>query len=325
MEAMRRLGNEVNILNPQSLLKPQSLWHSVIHYLTGYRFLQSELLQELQTCSMMQRLQPDLVYVLGGELLGSEVVLWLKHQFSVPILLFNNDDPTGIRDWRRFFSLRAALPFYDFGVCVREVDLLEWLAIGAKHVFRVWMFYDEEVHLSSNFTDDEARPESDSVLFIGTLIPGEHRDDFMHQLKQGGLPIHIMGNRWQRSPHWSELRLCHKGNGVLGTAYATALAKASISLGLLSHGNRDLHTTRSVEVPYAGGLFCAERTSEHQLLYEDGYEAIFWDSAEECILVCRDLLNHPLQRESIRHAGSSRVRELGVGNEDLSRSILNAI
>jgi hypothetical protein len=173
--------------------------------------------------------------------------------------------------------------------------------------------------------ENVARAESDSVLFIGTLIPGEHRDDFMLQLKQGGLPIHLMGNRWQRSPHWSELRQCHKGNGILGTAYAIALAKASICLGFLSHGNRDLHTRRSVEVPFAGSLLCAERTSEHQLLYEEGCEAVFWNSAEECIAVCRDLLNHPLTRNAIRRAGSSRVRELGVGNEDISSSILNAI
>lgn len=325
MEAMRRLGNEVNILNPQCLLKPQSSWRSAIHYLTGYRFLQSELLQALQSCSMLQRLQPDLVYVLGGELLGPEVVLWLKHKFSIPILLLNNDDPTGTRDWRRFFSLRAALPFYDLCVCVREINMLEWLAVGVKRVFRVWMFFDEVVHLPSNLMDDVVRLESDCLLFIGTHITGEHRDNFLLKLKQAGLPIQIIGARWQRSPHWSELRQCHKGNAFWGTAYASALAKASICLGFLSHGNRDLHTQRSVEAPFAGGLFCAERTSEHQLLYEEGYEAIFWESAEECILVCRDLLNDPLQRESIRHAGSSRVRELGVGNEDLSRSILNAI
>jgi hypothetical protein len=76
---------------------------------------------------------------------------------------------------------------------------------------------------------------------------------------------------------------------------------------------------------FAGSLICAERTSEHQLLYEEGFEAVFWDSAEECSLICRDLLAHPLKREWIRLAGSSRVRELGVGNEDISRNILNAI
>ena len=274
---------------------------------------------------MLKRLQPDIVYVLGGELLGPEVVLWLKHRFTIPILLFNNDDPTGFRDWRRFSSLRAALPFYDFSVCVREVDLLEWLALGAKRVVRIFMSYDEVVHSPPNLTDDVPRSESDSVLFIGTLIPNEQRDNFMLQLKQVGLPIQIIGGRWQRSPHWSELRQCHKGNAVLGTAYASALAKASICLGFLSHGNRDLHTRRSVEVPFAGSLLCAERTSEHQLLYEEGFEAVFWDSAEECSLICRDLLVNPLKRERIRQAGSSRVRELGVGNEDISRNILNAI
>ncbi|MCT0230727.1 glycosyltransferase [Synechococcus sp. CS-1324] len=325
MEALRRLGNNVAIFNPRSLLRLSSSWRSAIGYLSGYCLLQSELIYVLQTNPMLNQARPDLVYVIGGELLGPQAVLWLKQRFSVPILLFNNDDPTGPRDWKRFISLRAALPFYDFCVCVREQNLLEWIAFGAQRVFRVLTSYDEVVHAPPKPVDDADTSESDSILFIGTLIPGEHRDTFLLKLKQSGLPIHLMGNRWQRSPHWSELRMCHMGNGILNTAYASALAKASICLGFLSHGNRDLLTRRSVEVPFAGSLLCAERTSEHQLLYEEGYEAIFWDTVEECGLLCCDLLTHPMKREVMRQAGSSRVRELGVGNEDISRSILNSI
>ena len=43
--------------------------------------------------------------------------------------------------------------------------------------------------------------------------------------------------------------------------------KPPLCLGLLSKGNRDLQTTRSLENPYAGGPLCAQRTSERLALY----------------------------------------------------------
>lgn len=324
-DGLRRLGCEVTVVDPEDLIGPRRRWQAFVDYHTGYVFLQRLLLRELKAKFCVLANSPDLIWINGGELLGPNIAKFLRLSFDCKIILYQNDDPTGPREWKRFYSLRAAFPFYDVCVCCREHNLLELLAFGAKRVVRIFMSYDEVVHAPQKSTDDVARLESDTVLFIGTFISGEHRDDFLLQLKQAGLPIHVRGNRWQRSPHWFELSQFHKGNGIVRSDYARAIAKASICLGFLSHGNRDLHTRRSVEVPFAGSLICAERTSEHQLLYEEGFEAVFWDSAEECSLICRDLLAHPLKREWIRLAGSSRVRELGVGNEDISRNILNAI
>jgi spore maturation protein CgeB len=91
---------------------------------------------------------------------------------------------------------------------------------------------------------------------------------------------------------------------------------------LLSKGNRDRHTNRSSEVPFVGGLLCAERTNEHLEMYRDGEEAVFWDDAAECAAVCQRLLADPAERAAIREAGARRVRQLHVGNEDVCRQIL---
>jgi len=103
-----------------------------------------------------------------------------------------------------------------------------------------------------------------------------------------------------------------------------AIQGAKLCLGLLSKENRDLHTQRSAEIPYAGGLFCAERTSEHRQLYTEGAEAVFWSDAEECIQACRRLLADEPLRERIRIAGMHRIRALGLGNESICRQILQA-
>ena len=66
------------------------------------------------------------------------------------------------------------------------------------------------------------------------------------------------------------------GPAIYGDDYLKAIQLAKVSLGLLSKGNRDLHTTRTFEIPYCGGLLCAERTSEHLQLYQEDVEAVYW-------------------------------------------------
>ncbi len=93
---------------------------------------------------------------------------------------------------------------------------------------------------------------------------------------------------------------------------------------MLSKGNRDLHTTRSVEIPYTGGVLCAERTSEHIELYEEGVEAVFWRDVDKCARQCRCLLDDDAWRELVRSAGMARVRASRRGHEDVCRVLVEA-
>jgi spore maturation protein CgeB len=150
----------------------------------------------------------------------------------------------------------------------------------------------------------------------------EKRDEFLLRLISLGVPISIWGDRWQKSPHFSKLKSHLRGGALIGRNYVAAIQGAKICLGLLSKGNRDLHTTRSLEIPFAGGLLCAERTVEHQEMYKEGVEAVFWSDADECAQVCKQLLNDQRLRENIRKAGMDRVRSLNVGNEDIFNEIM---
>lgn len=106
--------------------------------------------------------------------------------------------------------------------------------------------------------------------------------------------------------------------------YAACILSARICLGLLSKGNRDLHTTRSLEIPVLGGLLCAERTSEHLALYEDGKEAVFWDDADECAARCLELLDDAARCLSIARAGHARAVRNHHFNEPVVAAILAA-
>jgi hypothetical protein len=151
---------------------------------------------------------------------------------------------------------------------------------------------------------------------------GEGRDQFLLDLVKQGIPVSIWGQRWEKSPLWNQLKAFHRGGSLSGRDYVAAIQGAKVCLGMLSKGNRDLHTTRTMEIPYAGGVLCAERTSEHMDLYEEGVEAVFWRDVDECARQCRRLLDDDAWRQSVRSAGMARVRASHRGHEDVCRVIV---
>lgn len=327
VSALARLGHTLVTINPIELHPSFSRLQSWFHYRTGYRFVQHKLSNALIHVLYCQRVVPDVVWVDSGEYLGPQIIIYLKSRFNVPILLFNIDNPTGCRDWRRFATLRSSAAYYDLCVCVRPETCLEMSSLGAKRTIRVWRSYDEIAHVPSSSAAES--PASllfkFSALFVGTFIPGEGRDRFISNLIQSGLPIIIYGNGWSRSHYYHIIRKSLCGPSLQNHSYADFLHSAGVCLGLLSHQNRDLHTTRSLEIPYANGMLCAERTSEHKLLYEEGREALFWDTWVECLSHCQRLLADLSFRDSLAKSGYNRVVEMGVGNEDVCRQILASL
>jgi spore maturation protein CgeB len=325
-DALRRLGYEVKVLDPGDLVGPLEGWQSFLHYRTGYLFLQRRLLQGLKAKIFELNKSPDIIWVNGGELLGAGILKWLRLRFACKIILYQNDDPTGYRDGNHFLSLRAALPFYDLCVFVRPETALEALAMGVRRSLRVYMGYDDVLHAPNRRGPwQTSEPPEPLVSFIGTLIPGESRDQFLVALMKAGIPLRLIGGRWERSSLWPVLQSIYQGPARTGMAYSQALGNAAVSLGFLSHQNRDLVTSRSFETIACGGLLCAERTSEHQLFYEDGWEALFWDSVEECIFQCNKLLSDSELRHKICKNGAQHLQEMFIGNEGKCRYILASL
>ena len=323
-DSLKRLGAELSVVNPLEILGPRHRWQVFFDYRTGYKLLQRRLLACLQNHDWIWSLKPDLIWIDSGELFGPLLLRAFAINFSCPIILYNIDDPLGRRDFRRFAMLRQALPFYSICVFIRHETSLEALALGAPRVLTVHRSFDE-IHHAPVCQYALENSYKSVISFVGTLIPGEARDIFLLRLLEAGLPLRLFGDRWVRSPVWPSLQSIYKGAGLSGVAYSEALADAAATLGFLSHQNRDLVTTRSFETTACGGLLCGERTSEHQLLYEDWDEAVFWESIDECILHCQTLLNYPYSRNKICINGTRRVRELGVGNEDICSQVLASL
>jgi len=320
-KALERIGHRVTHFNPEENLSAffKSPLMRAINFRSGYRLVQPSVQRKLKQI-LQSGVKPDVVWVDNGEFFGRKCLQILK-QFNCPVILYSIDDPTGKRDGHRFDSLLEGINLYDVIAVVRTKTAEDFEALGAKKVIRVMMCYDEIAHAPyQNEAEIPAKFKSE-VAFIGTWMRNENRDQFIKVLIDAGISVSIWGDRWKKSKYFSALKPYYRGANLGGKDYIAAIQGAKICLGLLSKGNRDLHTTRSMEVPYAGGLLCAERTSEHLALYEDGKEAVFWNDAHECATLCKKLLAGD-NIETIKKAGMKKVRALKLGNEDICKLIL---
>lgn len=323
-DALERLGHQVVSVCPFQLLGVHltNPFLQRVHYHTGYELLDGLVASRLSQLPAFTACRPDVIWGNGGEWFGPKT-LALARRTAPKVVLYVNDDPTGSRDGNRWRSLRKAVPFYDLIAVVREVNIAELRCLGASNVMRIRMSYDELVHQPPTLSAvDHARWDSE-VCFVGAWQP--ERGPLLAELIRRGVPVSIWGNRWHKAAEWPLLRKAHRGDTLASPEYVKAIACAKVSLGLLSKGNRDLHTRRSVEIPYIGGLLCGERTVEHAELFRDGEEAVFWSSPAECAEQCQALLQDAGRRERIRLAGMAKVRQLKVGNEDVCAQILAAI
>lgn len=302
-DALARLGHEVTVVSPETVI---SGWiRNKFHFLTGGVLAEGQTLRYVM--EQIGDRNIDMTWVEGGRLIGPKLVAQLQRRFG-PVLNFNHDDPYGTRDGNAWLLYRKAVPVYDLVAVVRRENVDEARALKAKKVQFVFRSADEVAHTPRVLTEEDHRHWGSKVAFIGTWMP--ERGAFMAELIERGVPLSIYGGRWQKAPEWPIIQRAWKGPGTTNDEdYAHAIQCAKICLGLLSKGNRDLHTTRSMEIPALGGLLCAERTVEHQHLYCEGEEAVFWSNAEECAHVCHDLLADDARRQKIALRGHQRCLE----------------
>ena len=315
--ALRRLGHNVFIVDPFVVL-PSYRLAGLWAWKTGSLFLEDFIRRRV--LASIPDMRFDLTLVNGGELVGPSLVADLKHRFGT-VANYNNDDAFGGRDGRRSRLYLRSLSSYDLVVVVRDCNVPEAFALGARNVLRVFMSADEVAHAPRQISQQDREKWASEVVFVGTWMP--ERGPFVARLIELGVPLSIYGNRWNRAQEWKVLRTFWRGPGLEREEdYSKAIQCAKISLGLLSKENRDLTTTRSFEIPHLGGVLCAERTSEHTKLYRENEEAVFWSSPTECAEKCMQLLHDADQRKHLALNGRKRCLHNGTTNQRVLTQIL---
>ena len=236
------------------------------------------------------------------------------------VVNYNNDDPFGGSEGRSWDTYLGTLNGYDLLVVMRTMNVDEAKARGAREAMRVFMSYDEVAHAPSSLTREDVQRWSSDVSFVGTWRP--ERGPFLAALIDAGVPLSFWGGRWDRAPEWRRLQSAWRGPNLVGSDYAKAIQCSKVAIGLVSKGNRDEHTQRSMEIPALGTVLCAERTAEHAALFRDGIEVLLWSTVDECARLCTDVVRDAERRSDIARAGQARVVSMRAGNEPTVTKIL---
>jgi len=317
-QALKRLGHDVFLMDPYKYMPTNWLVGKWVHE-TGAWGLAAWVKRNV--LGAIRRMQFNLVLVEGGYVISPELVKEIKKMFGY-VVNFNQDDPFSQAEWRKWRLYRESIPEYDLIVVVREQNVDEVKALGAKNILHVFRTADEVAHKPIRLIPDDIKKWSSEVSFTGTWMP--ERGPFMARLLSRGVPLSIWGDRWHRAKEWGLLKTVWRGAGIYTKDYIKLLLASKICLGLLSKGNRDLHTTRSIEIPAVGALLCAERTKEHLQIYQDGKEAVFWNDADECADICFELLRSPSKRADIARRGHERCLKNNYFNEPLLKQIISS-
>lgn len=318
-KAIERCGHEVYHVDPYPIVT-QNHHLNRWSFHTGGMFLDGRVQSHLEHEIGDQR-RFDIAFIDNGELLRPAMVMFLKSR-ARRVILFNRDNPFVGRDGFRWRNVLKALPLYDLYVTPRETTVRDARTHGARHVLQVNFFADEILHQPRLPTEDEIARFGSPVSFVGTWFP--ERGSFMHVLIDRGVPLRIIGHKWDRAKNWKKLKP-HVTSGYLSPKdYCGALLSCDIAIAMLSKGNRDVSTSRSMEIPAMGKLLCAERTAEHQRLYKEGEEAYFWSSAQECADICLRLLADPSHIAQVAQAGRVAAMNNNNWSEPMMEKILYA-
>jgi Glycosyl transferases group 1 len=255
--------------------------------------------------------RPELLVAFKALLLDAEALAGL----SCPKIHYHPDDSTNPEN--RSPTFESAEAFYDLHITTKSFNVAEIASRAKGDVHFMFCAYDAVWHRCA--VDAMPREPAYDVAFIGT-----RRDDRVELIarlaRQFGKRMLIAGSGWAAD------RILRRRSVVTqplyGLDFSRAVWSARVHLGLLNSANRDLHSCRTLEVPAAGGLLLAERTSEHEALFEDGESAVLFGSPDELEGRLSVLLEHPARAQSIASNGHGTIVRGRNSYDDRARELL---
>jgi spore maturation protein CgeB len=196
---------------------------------------------------------------------------------------------------------------YDGYITTKSFNVAELQSLGFKNVVFVDNGFDPKTFRPLPISDTDLRQFGSDIGFIGSYEPDRASD--MLFLARHGFKIRVFGWDWHKFKA-KHPNLVVENRPLYGDNFAKACRAFKINLGFLRKLNRDLQTTRSVEIPACGGFMLAERTPEHSRLFKEGDEAEYFSSRDELLQKCAWYLSDDHVRESIAKAGRIRC-EIG--------------
>jgi spore maturation protein CgeB len=232
-------------------------------------------------------------------------------QAECKIVGYSPDDMARVQNQSRQWLEHLYL--YDFYFTTKSYNVSELKALGCKNPIFVGNAFCPKLHRPMPLSVADRLALGGAVGFIGSWEPERARS--IYELAKAGIGVRIWGDGWNRC-----LRRHHnmhiEGRPLWAEEYTRAICSFDINLCFLRKANRDLQTTRSIEIPACGGFMLAERSDEHLALFQEGREAEFFSSDKELVQKVIYYLKDPISRKRIAESGRRRCLTSGYSNEE---------
>jgi hypothetical protein len=318
MRAFEELGHEVVPLDTTETLK-RDILSRVVRRLQVYLGVRTDIARSDERLAAAGAERHDMIWLDKQTSIRPRTLAALKAQQPSRLIVgFSPDDMMNRMNMTRLF--KGSLRFYDAYFTTKSFGVAELEAMGLPKGFFIGNGYDAHTHRIHPMTAEEVADLGGNVGFIGTYE--KDRANQINFLAENGIEVNVFGAAWRRRMH----RNVHvKNRELIGDAFAKSIYATRINLCFLRKMNRDLQTTRSVEIPASGGFMLAERTAEHLELFEEGKEAAFFEGRDELLRKVRYYLEHEDERAQVAAAGHLRCQNSGYSYLARTRQMLEML
>ena len=295
--------------------------------LMGTEIFDSNVVQRFndEFLGQLKESRPNVAWVEKALMLLPETLVLAKKVFPDCIFVcfqadnpFSDDRPEEKPLWRYF---KQAIPLYDIHFVKRDIDIVNFTNAGAQRVELYRAGFYPKIFNPCRKEDRKGFDKEFDVTLVATNLERKRAQFISCLMLKYGIPVHVFGSRWERSLiyYWKRRGF---NPAVFSQDYVQKIYQSKVCLGLVSHSNKDEYSDRTFEIPACKGFLLAERTPIHLQLFEEGREAEFFDSPEECADKVNYYLRNETERLKIAEAGYQRcIRD----DYSMSRRLLDAM
>lgn len=320
--ALEKIADEIDVVNTSGFT---SLWYKIAYHLFLYGIpirIPENRKENTQIIEKIDSTYYDIIWIDKGVTIYPETLQYIKRKSSKTVIISYSPDNMALRHNQSQQYLEC-IPLYDYIITNKSYILDDMRRLGAKDICFVNNSYESTFHYPRILTSKDYQEIGGDIGFVGAWE--KERCESILYLAQHGLNVRVWGGgKWLKyRGMYPNLKIEDKG--LYSENYAKSFKAFKISLCFLRKMNYDLQTTRTVEIPACGGFMMAERTIEHQAMFEENKEAVFFSSNEELLEKCKYYLVHEEERKQIIAAGLKRCQTSGYSNIETIKNILNQI
>lgn len=317
--ALKKIADDVDVVDTSGNI---NLWYKIAYHLFLYGFpirIPENQKENEQIINKIGSTHYDIIWIDKGITIYPETLRYIKKKSPRTIIISYSPDNMALRHNQSQQYLEC-IPLYDYIITNKSYILDDMRKLGAKHLYFVNNSYEPSFHYPRILTEEDYKQLGGDIGFVGSWE--KERCESILYLAQNGLNIRVWGGgKWLKyKGMYPNLKI--EDGGLYSENYSKSFQAFKISLCFLRKMNHDLQTTRTVEIPACGGFMLAERTPEHQAMFEEGKEADFFSSNKELLEKCKYYLQHNSERKQIAMAGLKRCKVSGYSNEDTIRKVI---